>query len=415
MVIYFCFPYRGLGGVSLLFLRVAEHLQRNGLAQCHLVDYADGFMARNRGDSGVALDEYKDDGEFVRIPGGAVAVFQSMTPWSIFPRLIIDRNTRILFWNCYPFNLIPMLPGLRRQMQHSERLSRLLMSTLLRGYRSKMRSLVALLLSNRSLVFMDSANVLTTERYLGIRIRDPYLVPIPAPSDIANSNEVVSRDLSQELRVVWVGRLVDFKFYALHRALIELNRLAPSSAVSITITIIGSGNYYERLVKESHSLGNVSVQFADEISPRDLNRYVLRAADLVIAMGTSALECARLGVPTLLLDIAHAPLSADYLFTWIHERKGYTLGDVVSLEHFAAGNDSLSQRLRELRENFAGVSEMCRLHAQRHHDLAYVAKKFSQALSFASCTYGDLQDAGLLSRGVIYSMFVKLRRQMESL
>ncbi|MBC7037566.1 hypothetical protein G6O47_23990, partial [Salmonella enterica subsp. enterica serovar Enteritidis] len=41
--LYFCFPYHGVGGVSLLFLRVGEALARAGLADVTLVDYADGY------------------------------------------------------------------------------------------------------------------------------------------------------------------------------------------------------------------------------------------------------------------------------------------------------------------------------------------------------------------------------------
>jgi len=95
--LYFCFPYRGVGGVSLLFLRVAEFLSQFRFAECHLVDYVDGFMAKNLRWQGVILETYQDKGTQVVIPAGAIGIFQSMTPWSIFPGIRPDPASRIFF------------------------------------------------------------------------------------------------------------------------------------------------------------------------------------------------------------------------------------------------------------------------------------------------------------------------------
>lgn len=412
LTIYFCFPYRGVGGVSLLFLRVAEYLQGHGLAQCHLIDYADGFMARHVSDSGVRLKLYEDEGATVAIPNGAIAVFQSMTPWSIFPGIRPDPGARVFFWNCHPFNLVPLFPGLRHQMQHSAVLSRLVLATLLRGYRNKIRKLIALLLSKSSLVFMDTTNLQTTERYLGMTISDPVFVPIPAQNNDNGQLVSTERDLFKQIRVVWVGRVVNFKFYTLHRALIELNTLQPSLGLSVTITIVGSGDYREPLDAETTKLTNLKCKFIDHIPPQDLDEFVVQNADLLIAMGTSALDGARLGIPTLLLDVAYAPVSADYVFAWLYERKGFTLGDVVCTEHFVPGNDSLARRIRELIDDFPRVSAMSRNYTLQNHDLAHVAGNLLQAISSSNCTYGDLSEAGVLGRGFLYSMFAKIRKKV---
>lgn len=111
MNLYFVFPYRGVGGVPLLFLRFATFLTKNKLANCILVDYSDGYMARNVNSNEIPILSYREDVP-IFIPSGSVAIFQSMTPWSIFPSLKISDDVRILFWNCYPFNLIPLFPAL---------------------------------------------------------------------------------------------------------------------------------------------------------------------------------------------------------------------------------------------------------------------------------------------------------------
>ena len=179
--LYFCFPYRGVGGVSLLFLRIAEELYKTKAIRCNLIDYEDGFMAKNMDKNSANLVIYSDSNEVV-IPADSLIVFQSLTPWSIFPSLKINSGARIFFWNCHPFNLIPTLPGLRILMQRSKFFSRCILATLLRSYRTKVVKMIKILLKEKALVFMDTTNIDYTEKYLGIEIDSPSFLPIPTKS-----------------------------------------------------------------------------------------------------------------------------------------------------------------------------------------------------------------------------------------
>jgi hypothetical protein len=412
--IYFCFPYRGIGGVSLLFLRIAEFLVQKGLAECHIVDYVDGFMAKNKTNPSVVLEVYDDKSCSVLIPPDAIAIFQSMTPWSIYPGILIDKSSHIFFWNCYPFNLIPLLPGFRRWMQHSYIFANLVLSTLLRPYKNKMRRLVQLMLDKSSLVFMDATNVRITEQYLELSLPNMEYLPIPleAKQDLILSRE--DRNFKDHnLRIIWVGRVVDFKFYTLQRCLIELNRLQPKLGVKVAITIVGSGDYERRLKREVESLSNIHFKFINHVQPCDLDEFLVSNADLMLAMGTSALGGMRLGIPTILLDVAHAPVSRDYVFTWLHERFGYTLGDIIQKDGFVKGNSSLAERLDQLFKNYPIISAEALDYFNKNHEISSVASKFMKAISRCNCTYGDLHRAGLLARGRIFTIFVTIRKLLE--
>ena len=112
--ICFVFQYRGVGGVPILFFRVAKFLVEQNLARPFLVDYEDGMMARLINDDmqRVTLVPYSDDA-VTCLPEDAIVVFQSMTPWSIFPNLNVAKEAKIFFWNCHPFNLVTFFPGFR--------------------------------------------------------------------------------------------------------------------------------------------------------------------------------------------------------------------------------------------------------------------------------------------------------------
>ena len=147
--IYFCFPYRGVGGVPILFIRIAEYLAEQKKISVNVIDYSDGFMATNIDQNLVNLVIY-DEKNYLLIPDNAIVIFQSMTPWSIFQNLKYNENTRFLFWNCHPFNLIPTLPGLRDVMSSNLLLSRIILKTILRNYQKKMKNFIELISANNS-------------------------------------------------------------------------------------------------------------------------------------------------------------------------------------------------------------------------------------------------------------------------
>lgn len=411
--IYFCFPWRGVGGVSLLFLRFAEYLQCKNLANCYLIDYADGFMAKNLREPSVQLLTYTDSGPQVFIPDGALVVFQSMTPWSIYPGIKLQPDTKIFFWNCYPFNLVPLLPGLRRQMQCSEIFAKVILDTILLGYKNKVKKMISILSAKRAIAFMDRANLKTTERYLSLMIVDPIFLPVAIKSSSLNIQKVnIKRDLADCLRVIWVGRVIDFKYFPLNHVLYELNRLQPLLRIPIRVKIVGSGNYSRQLSRSVLEMTNLHCEFVDYIAPINLDSFLVENADMLIAMGTSALEGARLGIPTLLLDFSHRPIPVGYTFSWLHRREGFNLGEAISLDNLTIRNDSLSACVRELLNDFPRMSNSALTYFSANHELSKVAKNFLRAVSLSDCSYSELEKAGLLNRGLIYSFFVKIRNKV---
>ena len=407
--LFFCFPYRGVGGVSLLFLRIAEELSVKRKAETYLVDYADGYMAKNRKEGLSHFIEYRKD-IGVHIPGDAVAVFQSMTPWSIFPALKLSPQTRVIFWNCHPFNLVPTLPGIRRPMQNSVIFGKIILATVLRSYRNKILRLVRLMQPCQALVFMDRGNVATTERYLGLTIPNPVYLPIPAPTPVRFKTTPVRNFQVKGLRVAWIGRMVNFKYHILKEALAELNRLQPVLDLRIEVTIVGYGDYSERLRNDSLTMNYIETHFVDHIEPQLLDDFLLDQVDILMAMGTSALEGAKLGTPTLLLDVAYGDVPSGYVFQWLHERKEFSLGDVLGPEHIEPGNNSLADRLEEALADYIGLSVRASMHFKKFHSLPTVAEELLKFACRTTCTYGDLASAQLVGRNVLYSIFNRLRR-----
>ena len=295
-------------------------------------------------------------------------------------------------------------------MQNNAIFGRIILATALRSYRDKMLRLVRVMLSRHALVFMDQGNVTTTERYLGLAIPDPVYLPIPAQTPVRFKTTPVRNFQLEGLRVAWIGRVVDFKYHILKKALEELNRLQPRLNLRIEVTIVGSGDYVNILHNDVLKMNRIGVQFIANITPDLLDDFLLDEVDVLMAMGTSALEGAKLGTPTVLLDVAYGKVPLGYLFQWLHERQGFSLGDVLGTEHIAPSNDSLADRLREALADYMGVSARAAEHFKNYHALPTVAENLLTIARENTCTYGELTSAQLVNRGILYSIFNKLRK-----
>lgn len=411
--VVFCFPFRGVGGVSLLFLRVGEDLAARNLAQVCFVDYADGFLAQHRRSDLTDFVEYRDNAE-VCIPEGSTLILQSITPWSLFPSLRIPATCKVVFWNCHPFNLVPTLPGFRRQMQANPVLGRAVIATVLRPFLSKMKALVRFMVDRQALVFMDATNVSVTERYLGMSLPAPLFLPVAAQSVTRFKSCVWPTGEPTGLRVAWIGRIVDMKYYILKYALEEMSRVQADLPFPITMTVVGSGEALERTRREAERLTRLITRFIDHIPPEELDDFLLNEVDLLLAMGTSALEGARLGVPTILLDVSYGEVTRGYLFTWLYERAGFSLGDLLGAQHFQQGNRSLRVKIDELVADFARVSTRTREYFEANHSVTSVAARLLEIVDRSSCSYGALVQAGLMRPSIAYQVFSTIRKYFQA-
>ena len=415
--IYFVFPYRGVGGVPVLFFRVATYLKQHNLAHPILVDYADGAMSvlARAADSEITVVVYPERGRLV-IPGNSFAVFQSMTPWSMFSNLRLHKDTRVLFWTCHPYNLVLPIPGFRFFGYRFKRLSGFMRRTILAAWFTKLKRFIEKIAENRGLVFMDHENRRNTEEQNGIVLENPDYLPIPI-----GTAEIISRpslrDEKQRLRITWIGRLVDFKYYPLRRLLISMEQYAQKQMVDFQCTIIGDGPYLRTLRKLANDLSRVDVVFHGDVGLSDLRVLIDYKTDIVAAMGTSALEGAARAVPTILLDLSYKEIPENYRFKWLYEASGYNLAEQVTEEHLISETNSFSKLLLEYAKDSSSVGESCSAYVKSYHSLDIVSHQLLRYLNLSQLTAKDIQNlTGTGDRSFtrrVYLLFRTLRERMK--
>ena len=106
--ITFFFPYYDVSGVPVLFLNLAEFIASHYNYHVYIIDYKDGYMARNREKkSKVKLIEF-ENGNFISVLD-TILVMQAILPYAIRPELLISKNTKVFFWNLYPDIFFPFV------------------------------------------------------------------------------------------------------------------------------------------------------------------------------------------------------------------------------------------------------------------------------------------------------------------
>jgi hypothetical protein len=390
--IIFCFPYKnGPGGVNMLFLRLATFLREIGYDSV-IVDYQDGYMSNNR-QSFLPLIEYHDDKKVV-LPSNSIVILQSMTPWSIFPSLEIPDNSQVFFITTLPHNFFPLLPGkLRNVMSKGRFIAKIIWKSLLSSEYFKIRRFISIADRKGALVFLDSDIVCNVEQSLGIKIDNPKLFPLSGGD---SSENIFLKNRAPDdvlLSVGWIGRIADFKVNILNKVIEDAFQYSEKHRKKIVFHVVGSGEY-ERHLKIFDS-EYFSIKRVDYIHPDDLSEYMLEL-DMAFSMGTSALDSARIGVPTVRLDYSFSKISDNYLYKMIYEVSGFSLGENLDGRCFSKGRHSFDALMESIKKDGFTLSRKCFDYYTENHSIENSARLFINYVENSKLRWKDIIDAKVL-------------------
>jgi glycosyltransferase involved in cell wall biosynthesis len=156
--VVFYFPYPSVGGVSVLFLRLAKLLCKQ--RRIILMDLENGYMAKHR-PKNVEFILYSEP---EMLPENSIVVFQSVPPWRIPFIAKFPKKATIFFWNLHPDNLRPDFIGIGSKFKGIN----LLFYPFTAIRKRKLNKLIKLLLKNNAIRFMDKENLLSTASFYNI-------------------------------------------------------------------------------------------------------------------------------------------------------------------------------------------------------------------------------------------------------
>lgn len=400
--ICFYFPYHEVSGVPVLFFRLANELAiLDKLILIYVIDYSDGAIARNLiNKSNITLLQFTD-GKPISPPEDAILVMQSILPYSIRPELKILPNTRLVFWNLHPDCLIPNLipiPHLRNLQNSNFKLYCFMAKKLFPKLITNLRQFVEKAVAKKALWFMDQSNLDKTSKYLFMSISNVDYVQVPVnKSKFIKINSYPRKDY---LNFTWIGRLCDFKSHILIYTIKKLNIIAREKKVKINYFIIGDGPFRKKIKDSVINNEWFTLEMVGTIKPDVIDNYLLENTDVFTGMGTSALEGAKLGIPTILLDISSYPIKGDYKFRWLHESKNFDLGHDITQNDLEDGNLNLTQIFDDLINNYNNLSFNALNYFMQNHEMKTVLEKFIFKINQSEMIFSDI-DPVILNKSII--------------
>lgn len=410
--ITFCFPYFEVSGVPVLFYRLANAIEASEKGiKINIIDYSDGAMARNITKSSyLTLIPFEDDKKIL-VPENTILVLQTELPFCIKKELVIPDNVRLIFWTLHPNNLVLSVlpfPFLNNLQFRYFGIYRILVRPLRGHYLKKLKEFINLCLEHRAIWFMDQTTLDNTAKFLFTEIKSADFVPVMVSSSTGEQHRTVKHDLSDQINFCWVGRLCDWKSHILIYTIKQLSILSALYKMQVTYHIVGDGPYKSKIEELQESNEYFNVEIYGSMEPVELGNFLLGNIDIVTGMGTSALEGAKLGIPTLLLDYSHFPVEKDYKFRWLYETKNYDLGHEITDKDIVDNNDSLKNILVSFREMYDYHSKKSFEYFKNSHDIQVTLYKFLEKAEETTLNYSQI-DPKVLNDSLLRKLYIKIR------
>lgn len=391
--IVFYFPFPSVGGVSVLFLRLAKLLCDK--RKIILMDLEDGYMAKNLPNNVEFVPYSKPE----KIPNNSIVVIQSCPPWRIPYISNFPRNATLFFWNLHPDNLRPDFISNNSRINGIKWLFYLFTSIRKR----KLNKLIELLLDNNAIRFMDRENFSSTSFYYDLRINKPSYLQILTEGN--KTPKIHHNKINGNIiNIAWLGRVEGFKTSILSHI---IERLASVQSICIKLKIIGSGKDIDEIKMKCRNHNNIQFQFIEEISFHHITT-TMSAIDILFAMGTSALEGARNKVPTILVDYSYKKINGLYQFKMIYEKQYYNLAEMIN-DSFNEDESSLEELLIDIVNNYADYADRSFLYWQNNFSPVIVIPKFIYAVDSSTFQFKDLFESNVQHPDIFTVLKHKIR------
>ena len=402
--ITFFYPYLYPNGVSEVFLRIGKYLTKKHSVKVRYIDYEEGYISKSlKEDKRFEVIHFSKNKQIL-LRGKDIFIMQSLLPFNIPKELIFHTKTRVVFWSMHQLNFIPNIPFLSKCLIHRKRLHRFLLNHIATD---NLKSTILELNKKKSLFFIDDSMRKFTEQRLGIALKNPVFLPVPFEKEKLEKKQ--PKNNVNEINIGWLGMLYDFKIHILVYTLKALSEYSKRKKIKINYFIIGKGP--KQYLIKINELENeyFKVEFNKLMVGEVLKKFLLANVDIMTSMGTAALDSAKLGIPTVLLDVSYKPIKGNYRFRWIYDSIN-CLGAIIDSTYFENGEKSIDRLLKEIEADYKRVSERTRMYCEENHSVGVVGKRFRETIQKSSFKYQDFNPL-ILKKSLIRKSYEMIRNR----
>jgi|BioPla2DNA2_1021312.scaffolds.fasta_scaffold02521_8 hypothetical protein len=186
----------------------------------------------------------------------------------------------------------------------------------------KPTDILSLIAKENAYAFMDKSNYLAISRKVSEAFNETY-VPVTMRNFVQKTLLTNQKELQKnEINIGWLGRLDMDKVYSITN--LADNLLALDSERVINFHIVGDGTAKKIINVQKYS-PQIRFIFTSYMYGEERDLYIRDNFDIGVAMGVSALDIARIGIPTVIPIVSSTRFRNDD-FVYLFDVDGHSLG-----------------------------------------------------------------------------------------
>ncbi len=253
------------------------------------------------------------------------------------------------------------------------------------------RLLIGEIKKRNGIIFGDEYALQQNAKLFSLNPAEYEIIPIPVVTPPENIMKQRKSEGKNDIGFTYIGRAVNWKIYPVKKLLKDLAK-EPLNGRKVFLRIVTDDAAVFKANLPAFKNDNIRLEFYENLSQHGLNEFLLQNADLHFAMGTAALDGAKLGIPTILLDLAYNDFPENYMYNFVHHSKPAFIGtDANQVGTFTGMTMSTLLELANDRVAMKGLSEESYNYIKNYHDVSIISARLQKCIDDCKVHIGDIK------------------------
>lgn len=239
------------------------------------------------------------------------------------------------------------------------------------------RKLIENLDNKHAFAAMDSGRFRETEEFYNYQIINKYYLPVALDTSFSNNYDY---KISESISFGYIGRSVDWKMMPLLKIIEDIYKTGIKAKFHL---IISSYNELLKFIPIDKFQDRISFIIKESLPYDELNKYLMESSiDVGFGMGTSVLDFAKHGIPSIVVDYSSRIFPTNYKYIWLHKTSNYNLGDDITKRYIEKKDgftiDELILQIQNKQTFLNEISNLAFKYVTCFHNIAYLVDKLLQ-------------------------------------
>lgn len=187
---------------------------------------------------------------------------------------------------------------------------------------------------------MDDTGINNLKNEFNIIVDQPLFLPVSVSPEKVNKYLNIQQLNSDEIRVTYIGRSVDWKLYPLKKILDDASQIRQRFKFYILVDDKSSFEKYIDISK--YQTKDFLIEIHENLPPSEISSFLINHSDIYFGMGTTALNAGTLGIPVILMDYSTKQFPLNYYYNWLAKSQNYSLGRNIEKSPPSGGESLLT-------------------------------------------------------------------------